>query len=283
MKTAYVVLGMHRSGTSSVAGTLSLLGASAPRNLMGPKPDNPSGFWESEKIAEFNDEIFHAAGSSWLDWGPLDPAVFEGPHGAHIHGAARWLLGSEFRGAETIVLKDPRICRLYPFWRSALEDQGYRPLVISPIRSPDEVAASLFFRDRIRRPLALKLWLHHVLEAERTSRGQARHFMIWPDFIADWRGQVARMAETFERPSLIASIDGAAVDAFLNPDLHRQKLNAETDAASEYTPDLIPRAYAALSDLAIEGESAKSHKALDRVRDDLREAMRFFYDGPGPI
>ena len=98
MKTAYVVLGMHRSGTSSVAGALTLLGAAAPRTLMQAAADNPTGFWESEKITEFNDEVLHAAGSSWLDWGALDPAVFSGEHAEHFHSASRWLIRRNFVG-----------------------------------------------------------------------------------------------------------------------------------------------------------------------------------------
>lgn len=66
-KTAYVVLGMHRSGTSSVAGALSHLGAAPPASLMPPKADNPSGFWESERISDFNEEILNSIGTTWLD------------------------------------------------------------------------------------------------------------------------------------------------------------------------------------------------------------------------
>ena len=78
-RTAYVVLGMHRSGTSSVAGTLALLGAAAPRTLMGPAQDNPKGFWESQVVTAFNDRLLAAAGSAWDDWRALDATVLADP------------------------------------------------------------------------------------------------------------------------------------------------------------------------------------------------------------
>ena len=276
MKAAYVVLGMHRSGTSSVAGALAVLGARAPITLMPPKSDNPLGFWESERIANFNEEIFSAAGSSWLDWGPLDPTVFTGAHAEHFRSASRWLITSEFNGAETIVLKDPRICRAYPFWRAALKDTGYRPLVISPIRSPEEVAASLSARNGTPRPLALRLWLRHVLDAESASRGQPRHLMAWADFISGWRSQIDLMTQRLCAPPLLPSDNETVVDAFLDPNLHRQRITDET----AQTPTLIQRAYAALLDLGISGETKEAHGALDLVRHDFQETMRLFYDGP---
>lgn len=276
MKTAYVVLGMHRSGTSSVAGALTLLGAAAPRTLMQAAADNPTGFWESEKITEFNDEVLHAAGSSWLDWGALDPAVFSGEHAEHFHSASRWLIRTEFRGAETIVLKDPRICRAYPFWREALLDSGYAPMVVSPLRPPIEVAESLFARNGTPRSLGMRLWLKHVLDAELATRDQPRHLMLWTDFLSDWRGQFEMMANRLCVPPLPVDDRGAAVDAFLDRDLHRQKARL----ASEPAYALVERAYAALSAVAIDGESTSSRKALDSVRSEFAQLMKLFYDSP---
>lgn len=48
--TALLVLGMHRSGTSSVAGAMVRLGGAAPLNLLPPQDDNPTGFWESQSL-----------------------------------------------------------------------------------------------------------------------------------------------------------------------------------------------------------------------------------------
>ena len=46
-RTALVVTGMHRSGTSALTRILHLAcGADLPTDLMPPRPDNVAGFWE---------------------------------------------------------------------------------------------------------------------------------------------------------------------------------------------------------------------------------------------
>ncbi len=95
MKKAYVVLGMHRSGTSSVAGVLALLGAAAPKSLMGPAADNPKGFWESYAVSELNDRILATGDSNWADWRAF-PQELSDP----FRGDGVRLLRSEFDGAD---------------------------------------------------------------------------------------------------------------------------------------------------------------------------------------
>ena len=64
---AVLVLGMHRSGTSSVAGALVHLGGHAPLHMMPPQPDNERGFWESPVIMALNDDVLAAGDSGWTD------------------------------------------------------------------------------------------------------------------------------------------------------------------------------------------------------------------------
>lgn len=222
MKLAFVVLGMHRSGTSSVAGLLALLGAAPPKTLMGPKPDNPKGFWESEVLVAFDDEILARAGSAWDDSAPLDPRVFVGEQGADLRRRAGEKLAEEFGGAETIVIKDPRICRFYPFWRQALEKAGYAPFVVIPVRDPAEVAASLHHRNGMPLEQGLALWRRHVADAEAATRGQPRHILLWRDLLKDWRSALAAMEKQLGRPlGLDDPARQALIESFLSPDLSR--------------------------------------------------------------
>ena len=268
-RTAYVVLGMHRSGTSSVAGTLALLGAAAPRTLMRPAEDNPKGFWESEVVTAFNDRLLAAAGSSWNDWRRLDPSALSDP--GWSEEAAR-VLDAEFGGAGAIVLKDPRICRFFPFWRRVLGAAGYAPLIVMPIRDPLEVAASLNARNGMDPARALRLWLRHVLDAEAASRGLPRHLMGWDAFIADWRGETDRMATHLRRPLTPTPDQSGAVDAFLSADLRRQT------PGDTRRPALVARTHAALLDLARHGEHADLHRTLDALRTEFDRACALFPD-----
>lgn len=61
--TAILVLGMHRSGTSSLAGAMTRLGGAAPGNLIPGDEANPKGYWESAILNTLNEDILAAAGS----------------------------------------------------------------------------------------------------------------------------------------------------------------------------------------------------------------------------
>lgn len=267
MKTALVVLGMHRSGTSSVAGALTLLGAAAPLTLMAPAEDNPRGFWESDVVMRLDDALLAEAGVAWNDW-----RAIAAPHGPDPRIAEA--LSREFADATTIVLKDPRMCRVFPTWRAGLVAAGFAPLVISPLRHPSEVAASLQARNPLSREQGLRLWLRHVLDAEIASRGLPRHFMRWSSFMTDWRGEVALInARLGVSLAPATDDDGAEIDAFLTPDLHRQK--GETPV-----PHPVARAWSLLGDLARHGEHADLHRALDALRADFDRAGDLFADAP---
>ncbi len=276
-KTAYVVLGMHRSGTSSVAGALSHLGAAPPASLMPAQPDNPSGFWESERISEFNEEIFRSIGMSWLDWGPFERSPFEGHRKEHCVSASRWLLDYEFKNANTIVLKDPRMCRLYPFWRAALLDVGYAPIIVSPVRHPFEVAGSLASRNGITIQAGLRLWLTHVLEAELSSRGDPRHFMLWPDFITNWRSHVSKIA-SLGGPDLLANVGEQNVTAFLDPSFRRQKADNKLEL-----PAIVATTYGALFKLTHFSDDEEAMALLDKIRLEWADDALLFYEGPAAV
>lgn len=271
-KTALVVLGMHRSGTSSVAGALALLGARAPQTLMRPADDNPKGFWESEVLAELNDRLLQAGGSTWHDWRRFDLNAVSDALPAFCAEAAD-KLATEFGDADLIVLKDPRICRLFGFWRSVLEDSGYRVVVVSPLRPPAEVAASLMARNDMSRSHALRLWLRHVSEAERASRHQPRHFLAWSDFIADWRTQADRMSHDLSVALDRSPEAEARVDDFLSVELKRQN-------AAERVPDLVRRAHQLLLLTARDGDHPDLRRDLDGIHQTFDQACDLFADAP---
>src|SRR5947209_20087599 len=66
-RTAYLVLGMHRSGTSAVTQVLALAGAKLPQNVMAGDEHNARGYFEPWRIALLNDERLRAAGAAWDD------------------------------------------------------------------------------------------------------------------------------------------------------------------------------------------------------------------------
>ena len=69
---AILIVGMHRSGTSALAGVLSRLGVKLGENLLPAALGvNDRGFWEHEEIVGVHERILAALGHAWDDVRPL--------------------------------------------------------------------------------------------------------------------------------------------------------------------------------------------------------------------
>ena len=189
-KIAILVAGMHRSDTSALTCALSLLGCDLPKT-----PSSDPEHWESMVIMNLNDEILASAGSAWHDWGAFNQGWYASPVIDEFRERAQAALESEFGASRLFVLKDPRICRLLGFWIEAAEVLGASPLVVSPIRNPLEVAASLEARDGMDPSIAQRLWLRHVLDAEAASRHLKRSYVRYDDLIGEWQANQVTCGE----------------------------------------------------------------------------------------
>jgi len=226
-----LVLGMHRSGTSAVTRALGLLSGELPAETMPPAADNPRGYWESPPLARFNNQLLRSAGTAWNDEAAIPEAWFADPARAADRARAVDLLAAAFPGDSTFIFKDPRICRLLPFWRTTMETAGIEFFPVLMLRDPVEVARSLAARadDPAFRPAAVVaeargvlLWLRYVLDAERHSRDTPRHVIGYSDLLADWRRQLEPLLEA----GLLPPLRGEAaeqVDAFLDHSLRRNR------------------------------------------------------------
>ncbi len=218
-RTALLVLGMHRSGTSAVTRAASLCGAALPATLLAADAAiNAAGFWESPAITGLNDEILASLGRHWSDIRALPPG-WEA-QAARFIPRIEAVLAQQFGDAPLFVLKDPRLCRLLPLWRAALAAADIRPVAALAVRHPLEVAASLNRREHMRPGTALLLWLRHLIEAEAASRDIPRHILHYDELLADGPAALTRLGNalglTWPRPPATAATDLAA---FLAPTL----------------------------------------------------------------
>ena len=250
---------MHRSGTSSVTGALTLAGAQPPATLMPPKPDNPTGFWESERIALEDDLILSRLGAEWFTPGRFDLTPLLTDQALIDHLVA--VLDAEFPAPKgPPILKDPRMCRLAPLWFKAAEAWGRPTRVLMPLRPPAEVAASLLRRNGLPLPDGLRLWVDHVVQAERDSRDRPRAIILWPDVLAS-------PAATLHAATARAGIDlavetsAASLQDFIDPSRRHERLTL--DEIDHPAARQAERVYAALADLSLAPESSQRQTRLD--------------------
>lgn len=180
---AVIVLGMHRAGTSALAGALDALGLPLGRRLVPAEADNPAGYFENADAVQAQERLLLALGRGWDDLRPLPEGWLDSePALAAEAELAAWIQ-ADFAGQALWAFKDPRTCRLLPLWRRLLARLGIEPVFVLSLRSPDEVARSLQARDGLPAWYARLLWAQHLVLAERDSRGATRAAVAFTDLL----------------------------------------------------------------------------------------------------
>jgi hypothetical protein len=238
-KIAVLVLGMHRSGTSAFARVISLLGAELPQHLMpAARGNNEAGFWESKLVAEFDDQLLSRHGVRWDSFLPLSELPADQVAGLKATAAA--LLKTEYGDASILVLKEPRMCRLLPFWRVVLEGAGYQAACVVPIRNPLEVAGSLQARDGLPRSTGLLLWARYVLDAVRHSTGLTRLPLRFDDLLEQTGKTVDVLRSALGPYAAAIGDDGTSqISTFLSRRLRHQQRSWDEFFASAEVPALV--------------------------------------------
>ena len=279
-----LVLGMHRSGTSTVTGLLVRLGAQGPASLTPGGSANPEGYWESAVLHEFHERLLRAAGTRWDTYTRLNPDWFHSPAASELHDEGHRLFREEFGDAARCVLKDPRVCRFVPFWARIADAEGATLTAVLVIRHPLEVARSLNARDGFETNLSLLLWLRHVLDAELATRFIRRSVVRYEDVLEDWAEVAEGVARdlSFTWPARSAA-DDVEIARFVKPSLRHHR------ASSEDLSGHVPRLGPALGEWVRQTSTAMSwlhdHKSdraaearevLDGVRLDFDRATEVF-------
>jgi hypothetical protein len=278
-RRALLVLGMHRSGTSALTGLLVHLGAQGPRTLMGANEYNERGYWESAPFHDYHERLLQAAGTEWDLWTPVDLGRLDPGVAAQFDAEFQTLLAQEFGAAPLFVMKDPRVCRLVPFWCRQLSAAGVEPAAILVVRHPLEVAQSLAARDGLSLEHALLLWLRHVLDAEAGTRTMRRTVIRYEDVLANWaeatRSIGADLGVDWPAPS--AEID-ARIAVFLGSDLRHHVSTAESPEVAPLLQDWIRRTSDALEQLLGPDASGRieAMEGFDQVRCEFDRSVDVF-------
>lgn len=230
-RAAYLVLGMHRSGTSAATQLLALAGAELPQNVMPGDEHNAKGYFEPWKIAVFNDERLRAGGGAWDDPFAFPYRALPKAEEAEWSRRALELYDAEFGQAWFPLLKDPRVSVLAPLWLGALKARKLPARAVIPVRHPLAVAGSLARRDGFPVEKSVLLWVAYMLAAEFYSRDMPRAFVGYDNLLADWRTEVARIEAAHGAP-LPRLTDHAAglIDGFLTSDLRHNAARSDLAA-----------------------------------------------------
>jgi hypothetical protein len=217
-----LILGMHRSGTSAVGGMLSQAGFDAPSDLMAANVVNPRGYWESQGLFALHEQLLASLGSRWDRPESLPPGWEDSEATIAWRRETLHHLETIFAGTKAPLIKDPRLCLLLPGWMPWLESGLLRIEMVLTLRHPLEVASSLAKAQNLPSQEGLRLWLEHVLAAERISRGWPRMLLPFEALIQQPQASLKRCLRLLAREGEAATLNQAASD-FVLADLHRQR------------------------------------------------------------
>ena len=222
MAHQFIILEMHRSGTSLAAGLLHSMGISAgsPEMLIPAADDNPKGFWERVDVMQLNDEALASCKATWDHVADFNPCSLPTEAEKHFHEQARVLV-TALEGESPWFVKDPRICLLLPLWQKVLKS----PFFVLVSRNPLEIALSLRVRNLFPISYSLALWEHYLLSALRGIQGSPAIIISHARLLADPLTETRAVFNALQDLSRynIHMPSAIQLNKIINPRLHHQR------------------------------------------------------------
>lgn len=245
-----LIAGMHRSGTSVVAGVMHMLGMYFGPEDASLKADafNPTGYWERRDVCALNDALLAERGCTWSDvvgWDRVGGCV---PEAERL--AIRQLV-SALDAHRPWMVKDPRLSLTIGAWAQGLSV----PVSVIVSRNPIHVARSLWRRDRMPASYAMALWEYYAVSLLRAAP-EPRLYVNYEFLINDPVGVVSALKIELERMGAVGLRVPSTAEllAFVQPCARRSDSTAVDGAQATIL--------AALQGGQVEGRLSVSDAAL---------------------
>ena len=190
-----VILGMQRSGTSAVAGSLARLGVywGSDDDLFPKDANNSEGYFEQRSLTKFCHKClaFYQMQASSVQPLPAKWKVY--PQGALLERELGALIRNSFKDQAIWGFKQPLACLLAPIFQSVIDDLGLKPQYVVCVRNPLEIQASeaaWAYGSGVRQmaPLgtrAVGAWLNYTLGALRAVQHSPNTVVPFTKFVDD--------------------------------------------------------------------------------------------------
>jgi hypothetical protein len=274
------VAGAGRSGTSTMAGLMQIMGLHVPQPEVVADETNPKGFGEPAWVVENHDRLLKEAGvqvsdsrpDAWFETGRVSTREQE-----RIR-AAEWLEShfSEAPGNTELVVKDPRLSWFLSLWRVAAVRTGATPVFATMLRPPAEVVGSkqTYYKNRLGSAHLAASWLNMLLHTERATRESVadggRVFVRYADLLDDWTRVVMQLGERLDLQHVMHARSEAIRNGhrFVDPSLRRMTLSLDDLGLPPRLHELTGETWEELNKLAEpEGDTPAAHQALDQLRE----------------
>jgi len=267
------VAGAGRSGTSTLAGLMQILGLHVPKPEVVADETNPKGFGEPRWVVDHHDRLLKEAvvqvsdsrPEAWFETGRIctrEPERIK---------TAEWL-EQHFAVNPELVVKDPRLSWFMSLWRVAAIRCGATPVFATMLRPPAEVVGSkqTYYANRLGSAHLAASWLNMLLHTERGTRESDRVFVRYADLLDDWTKSVMRVGEELQLQNVLHANSEAIRDGhrFVDPSLRRVNQTLEDLNLPRRLHDLTAETWTELNKLAEPGGDTPEVRAtLDQLRE----------------
>ena len=213
-RSIYLVLGMHRSGTSVIARSLEALGIHLGDNLIeAAAGDNDKGFWEDRDVNQLEEKLLAKLDTAY-DSLTERGADLTGPNFVDERVEAAAILSARTEKFETFGFKNPRSALLLDFWKCVIDDLGLEPRFVIAVRNPLEVAKSLQRRNGFEPTRSLLLWAKYCFSILEKTQGFARVLVNYEALLESPEQQIKRLARGLRLD--VEELDDDAILEFSN-------------------------------------------------------------------
>lgn len=279
------VAGAGRSGTSTMAGLMKIMGLHVPQPEVEPDETNPKGFAEPAWAVEHHSRLLREAvvqvsdsrPDAWFETGRVSTREPE-----RIK-TAEWLEG-HFAVNPELVVKDPRLAWFMGLWRGAALRCDARPGYVTMLRPVTEVVGSKqrYYDAKFGEVNRTAAWVNMMLHCERATRGSDRAFVRYHDLLDDWTVPVFGLGQRFDLDAVksAAANDIRKVHAYIDPSLRRVQLTWDDLEVPKRLREIAQETWEALDRLPDEGGDTPEVQA---TLDQLREAYAELYEEAAAI
>jgi hypothetical protein len=270
-RSLLLVAGSGRSGTSLFTGILQRLGFYVPKPEVPPDETNPRGFAESQWVVDFHTRMLKRAAVQVSDarpvaWSHVADLTVDDAVGDELR---KWL-NTQFKEADHLIIKDPRLSWFLPLWRRCAEELEVSPRFATVLRHPAAVVDSKQrsygkWQGDVSRTAG---WLNQTLFTERATRDSQRVFVRYEDLLDDWTSSVARVGDQLEL-QVIQDAPAAAVvrvHDFVDRNLSRSRAKWEDFDIPKGLREQVDQTWELLSHLAEDKSDAVVFERFDTMR-----------------
>lgn len=258
-KNLVIVLGMHRSGTSALAGILSMSGIDFGSDLMPRSHENPKGYYEDNFIVETHDKILTELGSAWDDPDDIKEEDRQYVLGKYKDRFINYL-SKPFLKSDLCGFKDPRTSKFLFLWKEIFRELNIAPFYIILARDVEDVCRSLLSRDSMEPILAANLWVKEYAASLSQTSDSQRIFVYYDQMLSDPIDVLIKIKDQFGLDKLIIEKD--KVLSFIDPAQNRSG-NIHSKTKIELPLSVIELSHAFKKEISIEEISMLIKKALD--------------------